>query len=435
MEKPVQAIQPTTLTSRTWLALILLGFAGQLAWGVENQYFNTFLYDNISPDPRPISWMVAASALTATITTILMGTLSDQIRSRWGKRKPFILVGYLAWAVFTAAFPAAAYLKPVGTAIGVAILFDCVMTFFGSTANDAALNAYVADVTTENNRGRVVGGMQILTWVAILIVYGVSGLIIEAWGYFTFFYLIGGLVFLLGLIGGVLIHEKPDPEPPAVSYWRQLTETFRVDSLRTHRDLFLLLTALMLYTIAEQIFFPYIIIYLNHYLELPTLEASLVIFVAILVGGIALAYPFGLLADRIGRKKLAVGAIFLKMIGLIAFSLMREFLWLGLTGILWLAAMSAWMISTGAWTKDLYPEDKRGQFTGYFILFTVAFAMIPGPLIGGWLAARYGIPTAIDGKAGFIPSPLIFQVAGLATLIALVPMAFIKAANHDTGSP
>jgi MFS family permease len=414
------------LTPKIWLALILLGFAGQLAWGVENQYFNTFMYDNIAPDPRPISWMVAASALTATVTTILMGALSDRTRSRWGKRKPFILLGYLAWGVFTAAFPSAAYLKPVGLAIGMAILFDVIMTFFGSTANDAALNAYVTDVTNPQNRGRVVGGMQILTWVAILIVYGASGLIIDAWGYFTFFYLIGGLVFVLGLIGGWLVQGQPDETRPAGSYWEQIASTFRLDNLRQNRGFFLLLFALTLYGIAEQIFFPYLIIYLNHYLALPTLDASLVIFVCILVGGIALAYPFGLLADRIGRKWLAMGAILLKMLGLILFSLMDSTLLLTLTGILWLAAMSAWMISTGAWTKDLFPEDKRGQFAGYFILFTVAFTMVPGPLIGGWLASTFGIPTVIDGQAGFIPTPLIFQVAGLATLAALIPMAFVK---------
>ena len=415
-----------SLSPRIWIALILLGFSGQLAWGVENQYFNTFLYDNITPDPRPISWMVAASAVTATLTSILMGALSDRTRARWGKRKLFVLAGYLAWGVFTAAFPSAAYLRPVGLAVGIAILFDSIMTFFGSTANDAALNAYVADVTRDENRGRVVGTMQILTWVAILIVYGASGLIIDAWGYFTFFYLIGGLVFVLGLVGGLLMKEEPDPNPPDRSYWAQIADTFRIENLRANRDLFLLLFALTLYGIAEQIFFPYLIIYLNHYLALPTLDASLLIFVCILIGGIALAYPFGLLADRFGRRKMALVAILLKMIGLILFSLMDAVLPLTLTGILWLSGMSAWMISTGAWTKDLYPQDKRGQFAGYFILFTVAFAMVPGPLIGGWLGTQFGIPAVIDGQAGFIPTPLIFQVAGLATLAAILPLLFIK---------
>jgi len=300
------------------------------------------------------------------------------------------------------------------------------MTFFGSTANDAALNAYITDVSGRQNRGRVMGVVEILTWVAVLIVYGASGLIISAWGYYTFFYLIGGLVFILGLTGGLLVREVPDPTRPAGSYWSQIASTFRSDSLRANRDFFLLLFTLTIYGIAEQIFFPYLIIYLNHYLELPVLTASLLIFICILVGGIALAYPFGLLADRFGRKRLAVGAILIKMVGLILFSLMKDMTMLALTGILWLAGMSAWMISTGAWTKDLYPEDKRGQFAGYYILFTVAFAMIPGPLIGGWLASAYGIPTVLDGQSGFIPTPLIFQVAGLASLLALIPLAFVK---------
>ncbi len=64
----------------------------------------------------------------------------------------------------------------------MAILFDCVMTFFGSTANDASLNAYITDVTTTENRGRVMGVVEILTWVAILIVYGGAGLIIQMLG-------------------------------------------------------------------------------------------------------------------------------------------------------------------------------------------------------------------------------------------------------------
>ncbi len=414
------------ISARIWFAIIMLWFSGQLAWGVENQYFNTFVYDNIKPDPRPISWMVAASAITATLTSILMGALSDRTRSRWGKRKPFILLGYLMWGIFTAAFPAAAFLKPVGLAIGIAILFDSVMTFFGSTANDASLNAYVTDITTHENRGRVIGIMEILTWVAILIVYGASGLIIDALGYYAFFYMIGGLVFVLGIIGGLLVQENPDKMPPSGSYWEQIADTFRVQNLRANKDLFLLLFGLTLYGIAEQIFFPYLIIYLNHYQKLETLQSSLLIFVCILVGGIALAYPFGLLVDRLGRKKVAFGAILLKMVGLILFSLTSNLVFMTITGILWLAGMSAWMISTGAWTKDLYPEDKRGQFAGYFILFTVAFTMVPGPLIGSWLGTHFGIPTVIDGQAGFIPTPLIFQAAGLATLAAAIPLAFVK---------
>ena len=130
------------LTKRTWTAIIILGFLGSIAWGVENQFFNTFIYNNITPDPRPISWMVAASAITATLASIFIGALSDRMRFRWG-RKPFLLIGYLGWGITTALFPTAAFFHPIGMAIFMAILFDCIMTFFGSSANDAVFHFVV----------------------------------------------------------------------------------------------------------------------------------------------------------------------------------------------------------------------------------------------------------------------------------------------------
>lgn len=410
------------LTRRIWTALILLGFAGQLAWAVENQFFNTFVYDKITPDPRPISWMVAASAVASTLTAIFMGALSDRTRTRWGRRRPFILFGYLAWGIATAAFPSAALFQPIALAVFLAIAFDCLMTYFGATANDAALNAYVADVTTDENRGRVVGAMEMMTWVALLIVYGGAGLIIQSFGYFTFFYFVGAVVFAFGLIGGWLIREPPVSEPPRESYWQQIVNTFQWQNLRANREFFLVLLAMALWGVAQQVFFPYLIIYLNHFLKVPTLQASLLIFIAIFVGGILLAYPLGLLTDRLGRRRVAFLAIAGEALGLFLFSLARSYPLLAVTGILWLAPLTAWTIATGAWSKDLFPEENRGQFAGYVILFRVALTMIPGPLIGSWLATRYGIPTVLEGRPGFIPTPLIFQASAVATLLAALPL-------------
>ena len=414
------------LTKRTWTAIIILGFLGSVAWGVENQFFNTFIYNNITPDPRPISWMVAASAIVATLSSILIGAFSDRVRHRWG-RKPFLLIGYLGWGITTALFPTAAFFHPIGLAIFMAILFDCIMTFFGSGANDSVFHAYIADITTVDNRGKVMGVVEILTWVALLFVYGGAGLIIDAVGYFPFFYLVGGMVFVLGIIASLLLEEPKYPSViPTETYWQSITNTFRWSSLRQQKDLLYLLIAITLWGIAQQIFFPYLLIYITHYLKIETVQASIIIFLAILLGGIATAYPFGLLTDRWGRRKIAILAIFAEMIGLIAFSFSHSFVALVLTGILWLAPISAWTIAVSAWSKDLFPEDKRGQFSGYVILFSVAFTMVPGPLIGSWLTITYGIPTVLDGKDGFIPTSLIFQVAGIATLLALIPILRIK---------
>jgi MFS family permease len=408
------------------MVIILLAFSGQLAWGVENQFFNIYLYNNISPDPRPIAWMVAASAITATVTTILMGTLSDRSNSRWGRRKPFILIGYLAWAIFTALFPAAAVFKPVTLAIGMAILFDCVMTYFGSMANDAALNAYITDVTTNENRGRVMGGVQILTWVALLIVYGGAGLIIDSLGIVNLFYIISGLVFVLGLIGSVIIRDVPHSGSPRKTYWGQVMEGFRWKNLIENREFFLILIGISLWSIAQNIFFPYLMIYLTHFLELDPTSSTITIAGSILIGGIAAAWPLGLLIDRVGRKPVALISIVLELIGLVLFSLARSVIPLMITGILWLIPLTAWTIATGAWNKDHFPDDRRGQFAGFYLLFWVMIPMILGPLTGGWLGTHYGIPSIINGQQGIIPTPILFQVAAAAMLLAGIPLLFVK---------
>ena len=100
------------LGGRIWFNIILFGFMGQIAWSVENMYFNTFLYNSVyngasqnavngSLDVMSaISAMVAFSAATAVITTFFAGTLSDKT----GKRKWFISIGYILWGIVTASF-------------------------------------------------------------------------------------------------------------------------------------------------------------------------------------------------------------------------------------------------------------------------------------------------------------------------------------------
>jgi len=151
-----------TLSGINWLAIVMFGLFGQIAWTIENLYLNIFLYKTVTYDQNAVAIMVAASAITATLTTLLMGVASDKA----GKRKPFISWGYIIWGISIIAFAFISKeniesLFPTADAViltvAIVVIMDCVMTFFGSTANDAAFNAWVTDITVPETRGRAEG--------------------------------------------------------------------------------------------------------------------------------------------------------------------------------------------------------------------------------------------------------------------------------------
>ena len=208
----------TKLSARFWCAITLFSLIGQVAWVVENMYFNVFIYKMFNASAADISAMVAASAVAATLTTVFMGALSDRI----GKRKLFICAGYILWGIsifsfvflrldiIEGLFPAAVSAASVG--ISLVIIFDCIMTFFGSTANDAAFNAWITDSTDDTNRGSVEGINAMMPLVAILVVFG-SFMFFDlekssSWS--VIFSIIGVVVLVVGVLGIVTLYCSSD---------------------------------------------------------------------------------------------------------------------------------------------------------------------------------------------------------------------------------
>lgn len=414
------------LTSRVWFVMFALALTGQIAWAVENSWFNTFVYDTLTPDPRPVAWMTAASAITATVTTLLMGTLSDRTRSRWGRRRPFILIGYILWGISTILFPTVAYIEISSVAIFMVIAADAIMTFFGSTANDAAFNAWTADIATSDTRGRVEGVLTLSLFIAQIIALVAAGILIDSLGYFTFFYLLGGIVTVTGLIAGSLLQDAEAPlDKPARSFRAEFADLFNLDTLRDNRKLFILLLFIMVSSIGMQISFPYMIVYLENFVGVSKSEFS-IIGGAVMVGSAALAIPFGILADKWNKRNMIAIAISVSSLGGILLSLVRSLPLLALTGLLWQAFSVAAAIASVAWLKDLLPEENRGKFLGIRMIFWIAIPMVIGPWIGSTLIQNFGIPTTLNGQAGFVPVPIIFQVGSAVALLSLIPLAFIN---------
>ena len=418
------------ITPRIWFVMIALSLTGQIAWAVENSWFNTFVFDTITPDPRPITWMVAASAITATLTTLVMGTLSDRTRSRLGRRRPYILIGYVFWGLSTILFPTVAYIKVAGLAIMMVVIADSVMTFFGSTANDAAFSAWTADIATSDTRGRVEGVLNLSMFLAQIVSMVAAGILIDSFGYFIFFYSLGGIVMLTGLIAGSLLHDVqlPETDEQRPSFWAEFSELFHMDMLKNNQNLYTLMIFIMISSIGMQVSLPYLIIYLENFIGMTKSEFS-IIGGAVMLGSAIFAIPFGILADRWSKGLMIAIAMIVSSLGGILLSLVRTLPLLAFTGFLWQALSVAASIASVAWLKDLLPEQNRGKFLGIRMIFWIAIPMVLGPWIGSALIQNFGVPTSFNGETGFVPVPIIFQVGSVISLLSLIPLGFIKTKN------
>ncbi len=418
-------ISISSIGRRNWVMIFMLGISGQIAWAVENTWFNTFVFDTLTPDPQPIAWMVAASAITATLTAYVLGAYSDRTKSKWGRRKPYIVFGYIFWGILTAIFPTVSSLQPVGFAIIMVIVADSVMTFFGSAANDAAFNAWVTDITDTTNRDRLQGVLSVTMLIANLVALGLAGFIIDSYGYFVFFYTLGGFVTLTGIISTLIIEDPVTEITERKPIFRDMVDSLRPKTVRENKTLYLLLGYLALTGIAMQISAPFDFIYIEHYLGISKTMIS-VLGALLIPVGVVLSLIYSSKSHKFNRKKILAVVPFLLFLTSIGMYFVRDFTWLVIVYLpLSLIGMIA-TITLFAWIQDNYPEGEIGKFQGIRLVFMVLLPMVIGPPIGAFIVQTFGIPTILNGIPGFIPTPEIFIFRGLVALLAIIPILFIS---------
>lgn len=433
------------LSKRTWFNIILFGFIGHLAWNVENMYFNTFLFNEIGGTTDDINVMVAASAISAVLTTFIMGVLSDKL----GKRKVFMSVGYILWGITVMSFAfisrenAAAWLnitdtqKIVAVTVSAVIIMDCVMTFMGSTSNDAAFNAWVTDVTDETNRATVEAVNAILPILAMLIVTVGFGIGVSAFGYPACFIGLGVMVIICGVVGIFTIKDSGSGVKRESNYFSDLVYGFRPSVVKENYRLYISLAAICLYSCSFQVVMPYLFIYLQHYMGFdfgkieftPTLIAGAA---ALLVGAVAALVLIGKLIDKKGKDFLVLPATIFFVIGLIVVYFMKTLGTFAIGAVIFFIGYGLLGIILNSTVRDHTPEEKVGLFQGVRMIFAVLIPMIVGPKAGAWtinkFASSHELGTYINdyGEAVNVPVPEIFLTAGIIAVLIIVPVVILK---------
>lgn len=423
---------------RHWLILLLFGAIGQIAWSVENMYFNLFVFDTIAPDLEAITLMVQLSGVTATVVTLVAGTLSDKA----GMRRKFISIGYLIWGITVALFGFISpelidrffntgAVKAVEIALVTVIVGDCVMTLFGSTANDAAFNAWVTDNTTTKNRGSIEGVISILPLIAMLIVAGGFGILVSALGYSTLFLLLGIVITACGAAGIFII--KDSPTLTRSGSMRDIFYGFKPSVVKSNPAFYVCLVLILIYGIACQVFMPYMIIYMKTYLGFSDIEYSVVFGIAILLGAVVNLF-LARMSDNMDKVKLLYVATAVMAAGLFAMYLSRDMgkwadlVLFGVSGLVMICGYIFVSALVGSTLRDATPIGAVGKLQGVRMVFSVLIPMLVGPMIGNAINSARNIPidsTSADAMTtAYMPAPEIFLAGSLITLLmlAVVPL-------------
>ena len=415
--------------------LLLFGMIGQIAWAVENMYFNLFVFERIAPDLNTVTLMVQASGVVATLVTLVAGALSDKT----GNRRTFISVGYIIWGVTVALFGflskelvAKAMGVPVEqaipTALVLAVVCDCVMTLFGSTSNDAAFNAWVTDNTESSYRGKIEGILAILPLLAMLVVAGGFGILVGFIGYTNLFLGLGAVITLSGIGGLFLIRDSERLEKNGGL--RDMIYGFKPSTVKANPTLYLSFVAVMIYGIACQIFMPYMIIYMTTYLDFTVIEYSVVFGAAILIGAGVNLY-LTRLSDKLDKVKLLYLAAATMAVGLFAMYIFKfgshtfKLVSFGVSGCVMITGYIFVSALVGAIVRDNTPAADAGKLQGIRMIFSVLIPMIVGPMIGNGInrAANIPLPDLSSPDAmttAYIPAPEIYLAASITLLLLFV---------------
>ncbi len=451
------------LTKRVWAGIILFMFMGSLAWNVENMYFNTFLNDCVYDSGAfgasmtltdAVNLMVTLSAITAVVTTFIMGTLSEKMKNR----KVFISFGYIAWGIVTALFGfitkdnIASLLgltdnaKIVTATAWVVIIMDMIMTFMGSTSNDSAFNAWVTDVTTPASRQKVETVFTFMGFIAmgaIMVVgsFAQSGAI----SYSTFFMGLGGVVTVVGIIGIFLLDnpekfkEKADDNAPKTSYWADLFYGFKPSVVKDNSTLYLVLLSGCIFNCAFQVFFPYLFIYLGSVIlpaneGLNFLSAGVIVPALLVVVGIVAGIILLLKAAGKNKALSFIVSVVCLAIGLFVLSSTKNLVVILIGAAPVLVGYVVLLIQFGASIRDNIPQDKVGLFQGIRMIFMVLLPMVVGPTLGNIAAKNSDIVYVDNGIEKVLPTETMFLYAGFVALAVFIPMLmFLKKDKEKKG--
>jgi maltose/moltooligosaccharide transporter len=377
--------------------LLGFGFFGvSVIWGVYNAFVPIFLADKFHLSPVWIGFFMTLDNIAALFIQPPVGAWSDRLRTKVGRRMPFILIGAPIGAVMFGIIPMAALLP---------VFIACTSTLILSMAIwRTPVVALMPDITPSGKRSQANGIINFMGGIGTIIALQTGGMLYKLSPNFPF-WMGSVLVILAALLVFILIKEPKEYEETKTepNMFASLSEVFK-DPDKSALRLFLAIFFWFIGYAAVETFFT---LYAKNHLGINEADGATLLSVMPLLF-VLFAIPSGIIASKIGRRvTISIGLVMMTAILICLYifppaTLLAPVTKLPLVGIPLVEGGARMLTTAGvllmfagiAWSfvninslpmvVDLTSAARIGTFTGLYYLFST-FSAIVGPNINGWI--------------------------------------------------
>ncbi|MBA7466076.1 hypothetical protein ES707_01249 [subsurface metagenome] len=394
-----------------YIKITIFGFALAALWSsLHTIIIQVRLLDFVAESQKNtyLGLLAGTGLILAMAVQPIAGAISDRSGFRWGRRRPYILLG----AILTMLF-----LPGIGLCGSYLTLFItyCLLQVSSNTAQ-GPYQAFIPDLVPEEKRGRASGVKTLLEFVGGLVVvrliaYFMDRYFTEQGGPWLWYALaILGIVLLGTMLATILtVKERPGAGGPKLPLLPALYRSFKID-VKANRDFVWFLVSRLLILMAFSALQKFALYFFMDVVGI-TSPAAVTADLLIVVGACMLAavYPAGRLSDRIGRKPIVVSSGLLSALGIMLLFFSQSYGAIMFSGAILGFSFGAFMSTNWALATDLVAKGEEARYLGLTNLATA----------GGSALTLFTIGPMIDFFNAY-DSGLGYQVMFLVCFICLV---------------
>jgi MFS family permease len=384
--------------------MILIGtgwFGVQVFWAFNAGTMPLFLKD-FTDSKFTISLVLSLGGLSGCIVPPLVGYWSDRNVTRFGRRRPFVLLGSLATLLCVLGLP---HLHAFGA---VALLAACM--YFALRATETPFMSLLPDLTPPEQRATATGVMNLVGSLGLIGCFAMNAILWEDHPRVVF--QVVALAFFASVFLAIVLLKEP--AAPAARSPEKGSPLRYLRSIVAETSALRFFTAQFFWWLGFWMVSTFATLFAVEELKAAEGQSFLVLLPFTVVATLFML-PLGMLGDRYGRKAILSGMILAWAISQLLVGLSQN---LGQAVVL--VAISAIpfaaVMAVGyAFMLDLVPKERTAEFVG-FSVFSIAVAQILGPLLGGKLID-------VMGYRSIFPAAAILMTVGLVILRFVRPRA------------